>query len=69
MKEIKVDMGTFSPFFLMPFSNLFAMGIGRMKNIMEDEKLGAFELHYSIYIDTNYLNSPSERYSPVAGRT
>ena len=69
MKEIKVDMGTFPPPFLMPFPNLFAVGIGRMKNIMEDEKLGAFESHCSIYIDNNFLNSPSGKDSPVAGRT
>ena len=53
----------------MPFPNLFAVGIGRMKNIMEDEKLGAFESHCSIYIDNNFLNSPSGKDSPVAGRT
>ena len=47
VKEIKIDMGTFFPFFV-PFSNVFAVGIGRMKHIMEDETLGAFELHSSI---------------------
>ena len=40
VKEMKIDMGIFLSFF-MPFSNVFAVGIERMK----DETLGAFELH------------------------
>lgn len=30
------------------FVTLFAVGIGRMLNAILDDKLGAFELHYSI---------------------
>ena len=45
VKEMKIDMGTFFFPFFMPFSNVFVVGIGRMKHIMEDETLGAFELH------------------------
>ena len=48
MNEIKIDMGTFFPPFIMTFSNVFAVGIVQMKHIMVDEKLGAFELHSSI---------------------
>jgi hypothetical protein len=53
----------------MPFSNFFAVGIGRMINTIKDEKLGALELHSSIYSDNNFINPPSGKDSPVAGRT
>ena len=50
MKEIKAGLqknGTFLSFDAL-FSNLFAVGTGRILKAMKDDKLGAFELHSSI---------------------
>ena len=66
VKEMKFDMGTYLLLCLfMPFSNLFAANIGRMV----DDELGASEFCILLLIDYNLFNLPSERYSPVAGRT
>ena len=51
MKEIKGGVqqtGTFLLVCRCLFSNLFAVGIGRMMKAMIDDKLGDFELHSSI---------------------
>ena len=51
VKEIKGGVqqtGTFLLVCRCLFSNLFAVGIGRMMKAMIDDKLGDFELHSSI---------------------
>ena len=42
------EIGTFFLVCSHLFSNLFTVGIGRMLKVINDDKLGAFELHSSI---------------------